>query len=227
MKLQGASGAAMCRAFSLTLTGAAGRWYRKLRPGSISSFAQLSQIFINQFAGDRDHQLPSTHLLSVKQRKYESLKDYITRFNKEAVRVENYTDIVALTAIMAGLQPGKFHYSLAKNPPRTFTELLSRAQKYSNADELTNVKRWADSDSQRVGDKRNKLRTKKKWVGHKTKVQEFHRGRFWGYTPLVLPREQVLMQIRNQDLLRKPKYIKAAPNRRDMSKYTIEIMATT
>ncbi|KAK9180960.1 hypothetical protein WN944_024096 [Citrus x changshan-huyou] len=46
---------------------------------------------------------------------------------------------------MADLQPRRFHYSLAKNAPRTFPELLSRAQKYSNADELTNAKRGADS----------------------------------------------------------------------------------
>ena len=63
---------------------------------------------------------------------------------------------------MAGLQPGKFHYSLAKNPPRTFIELLLRAQKYSNVDELTNAKKGIDLDSQRVGEKRNKLRIKKK-----------------------------------------------------------------
>lgn len=38
MKLQGAIRAAMCRAFSLMLTRAACKWYRKLKPGPISSF---------------------------------------------------------------------------------------------------------------------------------------------------------------------------------------------
>ena len=60
-------------------------------------------MFIGQFVGAKDHQLPPTHLLSVKQGKNESLKDYIVRFNKEAVRVENCIDVVPLTAIMAGL----------------------------------------------------------------------------------------------------------------------------
>ncbi|KAH9781715.1 hypothetical protein KPL71_008583 [Citrus sinensis] len=46
----------MCRAFSLTLTRAARKWYRKLKPGSISSFTQLSQIFIGQFVGAKDYQ---------------------------------------------------------------------------------------------------------------------------------------------------------------------------
>ena len=81
------------------------------------------------------------------------MKDYVTRFNKEAVSVENYSDAVALTAIMAGLQLGKFHYSLVKNTQRTFTELLLRAQKYSNVDELTNAKKRVVPNSQRVGKK--------------------------------------------------------------------------
>ena len=129
MELQGASGAAMCRAFLLTLTGAARKWYRKLRPGSISSFAQLSQIFFSQFVRARDHQLPPIHLLSVKQGNDESLKDYITRFNKKPVRVANYSDAIALTAIMVGLQQKKFHYSLAKNPPRTFHKVAIKSPK--------------------------------------------------------------------------------------------------
>ena len=174
MELQGASGAAMCRAFSLTLIEAARRWYRKLRPGSISSFAQLSQILVNQFVGARDHQFPPTYFLLVKQGKDESLKDCITRFNKEVVRVENYSDAMALTTIMVGLQPGKFHYSLAKNPSRTFTELLSRAQKYSNVDELTNAKRGANSDSPRVAEKR---KIKEEQIKNKEKTSRLEKKR--------------------------------------------------
>ena len=55
--------------------------------------------------GARDHQFPSTYLLSVKKEKDESLTDYIIRFRKEIVIVENCTDAVAVTAIMAGLRP--------------------------------------------------------------------------------------------------------------------------
>lgn len=44
-------------------------------------------------------------------------------------------------------------------------------------------------------------------------------SRYFGYTPFNVPREQLLMQIRDLDLLRKPKEIRTAPNRRDKSKY--------
>lgn len=61
--------------------------------------------------------------------------------------MENYSDAVALTAIMADLQSRRFYYSLAKNAPRAFTELLVRAQKYSNMGDLINEKRSTDPDS--------------------------------------------------------------------------------
>ena len=88
------------------------------------------------------------------------MNDYIIYFRKEIVIVENYTDAVAVTAIMAGLRPWRFNYRLAKNAPRTFTELLSRAQKYSSADELTNAKKGTNSDFQRSGKKIGKRKEK-------------------------------------------------------------------
>lgn len=63
MELQGTTWAAMCRAFSLTFIGATNKWYRKLKPGYISLFTQLSQMFISQFVRARDHQLPPTHFI--------------------------------------------------------------------------------------------------------------------------------------------------------------------
>lgn len=57
---------------------------------------------------------------------------------------------------MASLQPGRFHYLLVKNALRTFTMLLSRVQKYSNIDDLIDVKRSTGLDSQKSGVKRKK-----------------------------------------------------------------------
>lgn len=80
----------------------------------------------------------------VKQENDESLKNYIDRFNKDTVRMENYTNTVVVIVIMVGLFLERFHYLLTKNTPRTFTKLLLIAQNYSNVDELTNTKRSID-----------------------------------------------------------------------------------
>ena len=87
---------------------------------------------------------------------------------------------------------------LAKNAPKTFTELLSRVQKYSNADELTNTKRGADLDLQRAGEKRKRKdeqvenRDKRNRPGD-SRGPRVSQSRYAGYTPLSVPRELLLI----------------------------------
>ena len=45
-------------------------------------------------------QKKTTHLLYVKQGKDESLRDYIARFNKEKLEVEDYEENIAMTALI-------------------------------------------------------------------------------------------------------------------------------
>lgn len=61
-----------------------------------------------QFLGVRQHKKLSTHLLLVSQHKDESLRDYVVRFNIEAIQVEGYSDGVVLMAMIVGLKHGKF-----------------------------------------------------------------------------------------------------------------------
>ena len=64
----------------------------------------------------------------------------MVRFNNEALKVEGYSDDIALTAMMAGLKDEKFLWSLGKKTPIKYTELLSRAQKYMSAGELLSAR---------------------------------------------------------------------------------------
>lgn len=130
IELHGTSKAIMCKAFSLALTGSARRWFRQLELGSISSFLQLWNKIVAQFIKTRQSKKPLTHLLSATQCADESLRDYVVHFKVEVVQVEGYSDRGALTAIMMGLKPGKFLWSLLRNPPRTYTDLLCKAQRY-------------------------------------------------------------------------------------------------
>ena len=51
MCLQGVPDEIMCRAFPTTLKGLARVWFKKIRPVSVGSFAQLSCLFFNHFIG--------------------------------------------------------------------------------------------------------------------------------------------------------------------------------
>ena len=144
MELQGVQDVIKCRAFPLTLGGFTRGWYRQLKPRSISSFKDLTRSFVTQFLGGRDHKKPATHLLTVRQKSDESLRNYVVRFNSEALKVEGYSDDIALTAVMAGLKDEKFLWSLGKKKPATYTELLFRAQNYMSAGELLNARRTSD-----------------------------------------------------------------------------------
>uniref|UniRef100_A0A2N9GXC3 RNase H type-1 domain-containing protein n=1 Tax=Fagus sylvatica TaxID=28930 RepID=A0A2N9GXC3_FAGSY len=53
MCLQGVPDEIMCRAFPTTLKGPARVWFKKITPGSVGSFAQLSRLFFNHFIDDK------------------------------------------------------------------------------------------------------------------------------------------------------------------------------
>ena len=58
---------------------------------------------------------------------------YITRFNKEALSIDEADDKILVAAFTNGLQKGKFMFSLYKNDPKTMSKVLYRATKYMNA----------------------------------------------------------------------------------------------
>ena len=106
--LQGVLDEIMCRAFLTILKGSTRIWFKKLTPGSVASFAQLSRSFFNHFIGGQRYGRPTIHFLNVKQKKGETLRSYLTRFNKETLLVDEADNKVVLTAFILGLQSGDF-----------------------------------------------------------------------------------------------------------------------
>ena len=73
--------------------------------------------------------------MSIKQREDEMLWSYITRFNKEALSIDEVDDKILVVAFTNGLRKGNFLFSLYKNDPKTMTDVLYRATKYINAED--------------------------------------------------------------------------------------------
>ena len=65
MHLQGVSNEIMCRAFPTTLKGPAQVWFSKIPPNSVSSFEELSKLFVNNFIGGQRHKRSSSNLLTI------------------------------------------------------------------------------------------------------------------------------------------------------------------
>ena len=63
------------------------------------------------------------------------MRSYISRFNKEALLINEADNKILVAAFMNGLQKGKFLFSLYKNDLKTMSEVLYRATKYMNVED--------------------------------------------------------------------------------------------
>ena len=70
------------------------------------------------------------HLLTIRQGEKETLRSYVKHFTREALEVDKVDDKVQPKTFKEGLRSRDLVASLVKNPPKTMTEMLLKAQKY-------------------------------------------------------------------------------------------------
>ncbi|XP_010693347.2 uncharacterized protein LOC104906311 [Beta vulgaris subsp. vulgaris] len=120
--------ACMCKGFGSTLTGPALQWFIHLGNGTISSFAQLINIFNLQFASSRKMEKQASDLHRVVQKYDESLKEFVRRFNKEKVSIPNCDVKTAIEAFRRGLdEDSDLYKELTKYPCPTFEDAQAKA----------------------------------------------------------------------------------------------------
>ena len=126
MHLQVAPDEIMYRAFPTTLKGLARIWFSRLMPNSIGTFKELSTQFTSHFIGGHKYKKSTTCLMNIRQREDKTLRSYITRFNKEALLIDEADVKILVATFMNGLQKGKLLFSLYKNDPKTMLDVLYR-----------------------------------------------------------------------------------------------------
>ena len=112
---QGYSDEVMCKAFSANLKDSGSTWFKKLSPGTIDLFSNVSRLFIANFRSYRVRQKNASHLFTIHQKEAGSLKDYLKQFNQVVLEVEDPSNKVIVMAMMEGLRPGPLFDSLSKN----------------------------------------------------------------------------------------------------------------
>ena len=70
--------------------------------------------------------------MNIRQREDETLRSYITRFNKKAFSINKADDKLLVAVFTNRLRKGKFLFPLYKNDPKTMSNVLYRATKYMN-----------------------------------------------------------------------------------------------
>ncbi|XP_050242389.1 uncharacterized protein LOC126691386 [Quercus robur] len=120
-------------AFPTTLKGPARVWFSKIPPSSVSSFEELSKLVVNNFIEGERHKRSSSSLLTIEQGENESLRSFITRFNREALSVDEVDDKLLLTAFHNGINSDLFIHKLYEKEPQTMAELVHSTQNFMNA----------------------------------------------------------------------------------------------
>nr|XP_017250801.1 PREDICTED: uncharacterized protein LOC108221433 [Daucus carota subsp. sativus] len=180
-------------------------WYSRLPPNYISCFDNLSKAFIGQFVGSKTHAKSSASLMNLHQGRNESLREYMNRFTKEALKVLNLDQKVAMIALQQGTIDDNFRRSLAQRAPDNMNDLQERAGKYIKVEESlrksqnnqgpnTNFKKRGSDAEYNAENKYSK-----KNDGEKSPAKKKLGPRFTEYARLNAPRSQILMEIKKDE----------------------------
>ena len=118
-----------------TLKEAARVWFSKLPTVSIANFDRLSDSFVRHFVGGQCHKRPTSYLLTVRQQEGETLREYVKRFNKAMLEIDEANNQVIMATFQAGLNNPDLVFSLGKTPPTSIIDLLFKAQNYMNGED--------------------------------------------------------------------------------------------
>ncbi|XP_050241228.1 uncharacterized protein LOC126690138 [Quercus robur] len=213
----------LCRSFPTTLKGAAREWFTKLPTSSVDNFEQLSNAFLRHFIGGQCPKRPADHLLTIRHGEKETLRSYVKRFTRETLEVDEADDKVQLTTFKVGLRSRDLVASLAKNPVKTMAEMLLKEQKYMNAEDalaaIKNAEKPGDKgkkEDERRGQKRERP-DRRNYDGNRRKDDKGPRT--VKFTPLVLPVDKILTQIKDEHYLKWPRPLHSSPNVCDKNKY--------
>ena len=146
MHLQEVPNEIMCRAFPTTLKSPAWVWFSKIPPNSVSSFEELSKLFVNNFIRGQRHKCSSSSLLTIEQGENESMQSFNTCFKREALNMDKVDDKLLLAAFHNGVNSDLFIHKLYEKEPQSMAELVHSAQNFMNAKDVIIAKKRRRSE---------------------------------------------------------------------------------
>ncbi|XP_020240503.1 uncharacterized protein LOC109819251 [Cajanus cajan] len=209
--------AALCRIFPTSQKGRALSWFTRLPANSIDSFNTLASQFTIQFSTSRPHHLTSLALVSIRQEKKESLRAFMSRFNKAALEIRDLNPAVALQHLTTALKSGPFANSICKKPPSDMDDLRRRADKYMQMEELAEFRNQARAEVSAKVEKPAKSSYRSRPKDLVSRDKPIRGPRYSHYTPLNTTRSVVLDQALVSEVLAVPKRA-STPPRADTSK---------
>ena len=158
----------------------------------------------------------------MRQQERESLRDYVKCFNKAVLEIDEVDDQVIMTTFQAGLNNPDFIFSLGKMSPTSMTDLLFKAQEYMNGEDALTAKGLTGKQKkEELGDSHGKKKDHKdSYSETKTSKNSSDTSKKkMKFTPLMMPADKILMQIKDEPGLKWPKSLSMSSRKRDSKKY--------
>ena len=158
--------------------------------------------------------------MNIKQQEDESLRSYVTCFNKEALLVDEVDDKVLATTFTNGLQSEEFLFSINKNYLKTMVNMLYKATNYMNVEEAMIARGCKPKKRERKDDPRPDKGRKSTQTSDQRddKRSRPPPGKTVNFTLPNTPLDQVLMQTRDDAVLTWPNKLKGNLNKRPRNK---------
>ena len=153
------------------------------------------------------------------------MQSFITRFNREVLTVDEMDDKLMLVAFHNGVSSDLFIHKLYDQKPQTMAELVHLAQSFMNAEDAIIAKKRKrakrlEADLPHYPEQGPHL--KKAWTRKKkdrdNRKAVLSSGRGQHYTPLNIPLDQVLIQIKDNPSLKWLEKMKGYPNKCNKNK---------
>ena len=141
------------------------------------------------------------------------------RFTREILEIDEADDKVQLTTFKAK----EFMVALMKSPPQMMAKMLLKAEKYMNIENALIA--IGDKEKPREGeengeDQRGRKRERGDHQGtNENKRRDDKTPQKIKFTPLVMPVNKILMQIKDEHYLKWPSLQHSSPNVHDEKKY--------
>ncbi|XP_022868112.1 uncharacterized protein LOC111387761 [Olea europaea var. sylvestris] len=163
--------------------------------------------------------------------KDESLQEYLARFNRATLGIEDLQMSTVVTALMNGTRNRAFKMSLSKNPPKSMHDLLKKGDKYVDAEEAEKFTKnlregWeVESHKRKAGDElrpANKNRPRSEKIvkeAAQDRPARHKREESRAFTPLNTPRAKLLMEIRDMKELEWLRPMVTLASKRNQGRY--------
>ena len=197
-------------------------WFSKLPASSIANFEQLNDSLVRHFIGAQYHKRLTSYLLTVRQQEGESLREHVRHFNKVVLEIDEADDQVIMTTFQARLNNPDLIFLLGKMSPTSMTDLLFKAQKYMNEENTLTAKGLA---GKRKKDESNDSQGKKKDCKDPYSENKANKSspdtskKKMNFTPLLMPADKILMQIKDEPGLKWPKPLSTSSRKQDSKKF--------